>query len=132
MIATFIVWLFACTATGDSAADSAAPVPPTITFLSPADGESVSAGAVTFSVIVDDFTLVDLAKDAGGVPEGYIGVRVDGEEVLQTGETNFSLQLDTGGQTVVEAELFFSDGDGMDEAFGAAVSASVGLTVTTP
>jgi hypothetical protein len=129
MFAVLLATLAACTAGGDSAADSAAPETPTITFLSPADGDTVTAGDVPFSVIVEHFALVDLAKDNEGEPEGYIGVSVDGTEVLQTSETTFDLALGTEGAVTVEAELFFSDGDGLDEAFGETISASISLTV---
>jgi hypothetical protein len=121
--------LGACTDGGASSQDTAATEMPTITFLSPTTGDSVTAGDVPFSVIVEHFALVALAKDNEGEPEGYIGVRVDGAEVLQTAETNFSLTLTTEGPVTVEAELFFSDGDGLEESFGESVSVSLELTV---
>ena len=43
------------------------------------------------------------------MPEGYIGVRVDGGEVLQTGATQFTLALGTVGDVEIEAELFYGD-----------------------
>ncbi|MFZ5480820.1 MAG: hypothetical protein ACOZNI_28935 [Myxococcota bacterium] len=116
--------LSACSGAGDSTEE----IDPTISFLSPADGDEVTVGEVACSVVVENFTLADLAKHSEGeAPEGYIGVRVDGTEVLQTSETNFDLTLDAAGAVTVEAELFYGDdGDSLDEP----AIASVDLVVT--
>ncbi len=100
---------------------------PTIAFLTPDDGAVVEVGDVDFSVVVENFTLVDLAKHNEGVPEGYIGVRVDGEEVLQTGATQFTLAIGTAGDVTVEAELFYGDDEEpLDEPAVATLSLTVG------
>jgi hypothetical protein len=119
--------LSACTVDDDSAETEV----PSIEFLAPTPDEVLPVGDVAFSVIVEHFLLVDVAKDNAGEPEGYIGVRVDGTEVLQTGATTFDLTLADAGTFEVEAELFFTDGDTLDEAFGEPVSAAISVTVGT-
>lgn len=114
--------LTACTDAPDTATDA----DPTIAFLLPAAGATVSAGSVDFSVVVENFTLVDLAKHSEGeTPEGYIALSVAGAEALQTGATAFSLLLDTAGVVEVTAELMYTDGDPLDEPASAVVALTV-------
>lgn len=96
----------------------------TIAFLSPEDGATVAVGDVDFSVLVENFALVDPAKHGGEEePEGYIGLSVDGVEVLQSGETQFTLTLEEAGERTIEAELFYAnDGDPLDEPATATLS----------
>lgn len=98
---------------------------PTLTFLDPIDGDTVPVGEKTVSVIVENFALVDPAKHNEGEAEGYITVRLNGTEVLQTGATQFPVTFDTAGSATLEGELFFSDGDALDPA----VVTSISLTV---
>ncbi|MDP2316279.1 MAG: hypothetical protein Q8P41_25500 [Pseudomonadota bacterium] len=114
--------LLACDAEPE---ETAAPEPATIVFLSPTDGATVPGGDVDFSVLVENFTLVDLAKHGGeSVPEGYIAVRVDGAEVLQARATQFTIALEPGAVDV-EAELTYEDGDSLDEPAIATLSLTV-------
>jgi hypothetical protein len=118
-----LLMILACTAGDDTAAD----VDSTIAFLSPDDGATVAIGDVDFSVVVENFGLVDLAKHGEeATPEGYIGVSVGGVEVLQTSDTQFTLTLDAAGTVTVEAELFHGDdGDPLDERAVASLSLTV-------
>lgn len=109
--------LFLALACPSDGADTAALPDATIGFLSPEAGATVLAGDIDFSVIVENFLLSDPAKhgDEDATPTGYIGVRVNGTEVLQSGETQFSLSLATLGAVTIEAELFHGDdGDSLD------------------
>jgi hypothetical protein len=100
--------LLACTGTEkDSAADIAAP---SIAWLAPAAGGTVTAGEVACSTVVDDFTLHDPAKHNTGAPVGYIGVSVDGTEALTSGTTTFGLTLAAGAHELT-AQLYYADGD---------------------
>ncbi len=120
---TLLLLLTACTGETDTAAD----VEPTIAFLSPAEGDTVSIGDLACAVVVEKFLLTDPAKHGGEEePEGYIGVRVDGVEVLQSSTTNFTIPLDTAGVVELTAELFYAnDGDPLDEPAVATVSLTV-------
>lgn len=120
---TFFIALVACATPDDSAIDADA----TIVFLSPEEGAAVAIGDVDFSVVVENFTLVDLAKHTEGESaEGYIGVSVDGVESLQTSATQFALTLDVAGEVKVEAELFYGDdGDPLDEPAVASLTLTV-------
>jgi len=97
---------------------------PSLSWLTPADGDTVAAGEVACSVVVDDFTLEDPAKHNEGAPIGYISVSVDGAEVLTTGSTNFTLTL-TAGAHDLSAALFYADGDEIEPPVAATVAVSV-------
>lgn len=99
--------LLACTTTDSGEKELAAP---TIAWLDPADGASVTAGDVAASLVVENFSLEDPAKHNDGTPIGYISVAVDEVEVLTTGSTTFTLSL-TAGMHMLHAQLYFSDGD---------------------
>lgn len=87
----------------------------TLVFLSPETGDEPPVGDLACSVVVENFLLVDPAKHGGeDVSEGYISVRVDGAEVLQSGATTFTVTLDAAGAVVLEAELLYDDGDPLD------------------
>ena len=83
---------------------------PAITLLDPLDGDTVPAGDVGLSFIVENFTLIDPAKHNEGTPEGYISVTVDGAEVLQTASTQVTVTLAAGAHTV-GGVLRYEDGD---------------------
>lgn len=118
-----ILFLFACDPATDTA--DSADIDPTITILSPTGDEPVAAGAVDFSVIVENFTLVDPKhSDEGETASGYIGVSVDGAEVDKVALTQFSVALEAGNHEVA-VELFYDDGDALDEP----ATDSVSLTV---
>lgn len=105
---------------GDEAEETAAA--PAITLLDPLDGDTVPAGEVDLSFIVENFTLIDPAKHNEGTAEGYISVTVDGAEALQTASTQVTVTLTAGAHTVGGA-LYYADGD------GAGAETEIGLTV---
>ena len=112
------MWLLlACSNTLEDTAAEAV----TLAFLSPTDGETVTAGEVAVSVVVDGFTLEDPAKHSEGAPEGYLAVTVDGAEVLTTGETQFNVTLDAGEHTLGGA-LFYADGDALEPSVSAEIT----------
>ncbi|MDP2306616.1 MAG: hypothetical protein Q8P18_11395 [Pseudomonadota bacterium] len=114
--------LLACTgAHEDTAVEDAA----TLTFLDPVDGDTVPAGDVAVSVIVDGFTLEAPAKHNEGAPEGYITVTVDGAVALTTAETQFTVTLADAGSHTIGAELTFADGDPLDPAVGDEITITV-------
>ncbi len=115
-----LVLLLACS---DKANESAIDVP-TLVFLQPEAGASVTGPDVAFTVVVEDFTLVEPSKHNEGVAEGFIRVSADGTAVLDTGSTQFDLTLAAGGHTIA-VELFYTDGDALEPA----VSSSLSLTV---
>ena len=117
--------LSACTGTVDDTADAAAA--PTLSILSPADGEVVTAGDVAVSVIVENFALEAPAKHNEGEAEGYIRVTVDGAEALTTAETQFTVTLNPTPEHTIGAELLVADGDALEPA----VSAEIAVTIAT-
>lgn len=100
---------FACTGPDEDAGDEAVAAP-SIEWLVPSDGDTVTAGDVACSTIVDGFTLVNVAKHSEGAPTGYLSVTVDGAEVLATSDTNFTVTLAAGAHDL-SAGLFYEDGD---------------------
>jgi hypothetical protein len=122
-------FLAACTSSKD---DSATPATPTIEFLSPSEGDSVALGKLELSLVVEHFTLQDVAKHNEGQPEGYIEVGwTDGttSDELTTGSTTPTIEILTAGAWTITGELYFADGDEVTEEFPDAVSAEVSITV---
>lgn len=129
--------LFACNKGGDTG--EAAPAP-TVEWLSPIEGDSLTAGPQAASLLVERFSLVDPAKHSEGEAgaAGYVGVSVDGAEVLLTGSTTFELELVAGAHELT-ATLYYDDGDEVSAKDGllceegdagcAAVEAVVAVTV---
>lgn len=134
----FALTLSGCSGAKDSGSASEEEAP-TVSWLSPADGDTVAAGDVACSVLIEGFTLHDPAKHNDGAPIGYISVSADGAEVLATGETTFTLPLAAGAHTLT-ASLFYSDGDevlasadhlcGEDDADAACVPVAASISVT--
>lgn len=113
--------LFAC----DPGADTATAAVPSIEILSPTGDEPVAEGVVAFSVLVENFTLVEPKhSDGGETASGYISVSIDGTEVNKFALTQFSVQL-LAGDHEVAVELMYDDGDALDEP----ATDSVSLTV---
>ena len=126
----FLAALLACT--GKDAGDSATPATPTVQFVSPSDGDTVPAGDIALSIAVENFLLTDPAKHNEGEPEGYLQVDwADGDDSssIQTGETTPTISITTAGTWTLTADLYFADGDGMDESFDDFVPASITITV---
>lgn len=124
------VALSACAASTD--AEAAEVETPTVTFVSPHDGDTVPAGEVAVSIAVAHFLLSDPGKHNEGEAEGYLQVGwTDGTDAdsVQTGETTPTLPIGTPGSWTLTADLFFADGDGMDEAFSDFAPASITITV---
>lgn len=121
--------LIACTGPSDSAATPT----PTVSFVSPHEGDQFVTGApIALSIAVDNFLLSDPAKHNEGEPEGYLHLSwTDGatSDSLDTGSTTPSIQIDTAHDWTLTADLRFADGDGMDEVFSDFVPATVGITV---
>ena len=84
----------------------------TVRFLAPLDGETVPAGDVRVSLLVEGFTLVTPVHNEGA-PEGYVQLRIDGVDTLQAGGTQLDLPLAPGEHTL-GAELLYEDGDPLD------------------
>ncbi len=101
--------LLACSGTSDDTGEETVALP-TISWLSPADGDTVAAGDVSCSTVIEAFTLQDPAKHNDGAPIGYVSVSVDDTEVVTTGATTFRLTLDAGAHALMAA-LFYDDGD---------------------
>jgi hypothetical protein len=97
---------------------------PTVRFLAPLDGDVVTAGDVPVSILVEDFILKSPAVHNVGTGEGYAQMRVDGVDVLAAMRTNFTLDL-AAGEHVLEAELFYTDGDALEPAVMARVTVTV-------
>lgn len=106
----FVLSLLACGTTTSTDTAEEAVAPPTLAWLTPSEGDTVSAGDVACSTIIDAFTLEDPAKHNEGAPIGFVAVSVDGQEVLQAGATTFTLTLDAGAHELI-AQLFYADGD---------------------
>lgn len=122
--------LIACT--GSDSGDSATAATPTVEFVSPADDATVPVGDVALSIAVENFLLTDPAKHNEGEPEGYLQVDwTDGTtpDSVQTASTTPTISIATAGSWTLTADLFFADGDGMDESFDDFVPASITITV---
>lgn len=122
---------------------------PTLAFLAPAEAATVAVGDVPVSIVVEDFELeapeaahatpvplplwlrllVPAAQAHNeGTPAGYCELSLDGAVVTQLAVTQFTLTGVTAGEHTLSGELFFADGDGLEEAFSAPVTASVTFT----
>lgn len=103
--------------------DSEAELPAaTIQFLVPLEGEQVDIGDASFAVLVENFSLVAPAKHTDGAASGYLQVRLDGSDVLQTASTNFTVTTGSAGAHNVEVELYYEDGDPLDPPVAASVN----------
>jgi hypothetical protein len=105
----FALFALACSGNAEDSGGEAVDAP-TIEWLVPSEGDTVTAGDVACSTIVDGFTLEDHAKHNEGAPEGYMSVSVDGAEALAGSETNFTVTLAAGAHDLTAA-LFYADGD---------------------
>lgn len=101
-----LAFLLACAADKGGEAEPA----PTVEWLIPTDGETVTAGEVECSLVVSEFTLESrlLHGDAGAA--GYVEISVDGTVALETDDTTPTLSLEAGQHELV-AQLFYEDGD---------------------
>lgn len=118
------------------------PEPPTLEILSPAEGAQVGVTDVQVSFVAEHFTLVEPGSAALRAPapspffwiptaaahgdeedpEGYASVRIDGTEVGQASETQFTIDTLEAGSHTLEIELVWPDGDSLDPAVRASVA----------
>jgi hypothetical protein len=117
----FLPLLFLACTSGSKESEEDLPAA-TIQFLVPLEGEEVLAGEASFAVVVENFSLVDPAKHNEGTATGYIQIRLDGTDVLQSGSTNFTVTVGSAGAHAVEAELYYEDGDTLEPAVKAEVN----------
>ena len=83
-------------------------------------------------VVVEHFTLQDLAKYNEGRAEGYLELSwTDGtqSDTLDPSETNNTIAISTPGSWTLTAELYFEDGDEVSEEFSDFAPASLAFTV---
>ena len=100
--------LLACTSGKED--DTGSTAAPSITWLAPTDGATVTAGLVECSLVIDGFSLQDPSKHNEGAPSGYVSVSDNDALALSTGETTFSITLAAGAHTLL-AQLYYADGD---------------------
>lgn len=97
------------TDTADTGEDEAAPAP-TIAWVSP-EAEASVGSTVNASVAVENFLLVDPAKHTDGEAAGFIRVSVNDVAAGDFGTTTFTLSSLPVGTVVLDAQLFYDDGD---------------------
>ena len=99
--------------------------PPTITFLSPSEGDQVEVGDVPVSVVVENFTMTEPKhSDLEGLAAGYAAISLDGGDPTNIGSTTFTVAIDAAGEHTLDAELLYEDGDALE------VSATATVTFT--
>lgn len=92
---------------------------PTITFVSPSEGDTVAAGDVNISLAVEHFVLVAVEKHGdAGVQGSLVFTTQQGSvaETIETGSTTFTVPLAVG-EASLEADLVFEDGDPVSVSF---------------
>lgn len=104
-----VLTLLACTGNTDDSGATTSDAP-AVSWLSPSNGATVTAGDVPCSTVVENFVLTSPAKHNEGEPEGYISVSVDDSEVTTSSSTNFTITLAAGDHSLMAA-LYYADGD---------------------
>ena len=121
--------LVACAGSSDTGeAEAETPI---VSFVSPTEGATVTAGDVDVSIAVEHFMLVDLAKHNEGEPEGYISftyTQGDTSETVESSETTLTAPLEVGTATLT-VDLYFEDGDQIGEEFADFEPVSITVTV---
>ena len=128
----FFALPLACAGPPDSAGADADAATPTVSFVSPADGDTVAAGDLALSIAVGHFVLEDPAKHDDGAAEGYLVVTwTDGSngDSVQTGSTTPTIPIATAGAWTLTADLRFADGDELSERFDDFAPASIAIAV---
>lgn len=139
--------LLALLACGDEGEEG--PIP-TLTFLSPEEGEVISGDTVQVSILVEDFSLVaaEAARSPspqpmgpllllaipsarahsaeGELAEGFCRLTLDGVDVADLDSTQFELTGVAPGAHSLEGQLFFADGDAYEPVVVASVSFTTG------
>lgn len=118
---------------------------PSLTFLSPAGGETVTTDTVDVSIVVEDFALVEPEDASARLPaarilplalmsvgtawahegtetlEGFCRLTLDGAEVADMVGTQHDLSGLTDGEHTLEGELLYPDADPLDPPVNASV-----------
>ncbi len=140
-----ILSVWACNGDKDSASS------PSLAFLSPAAGETVTMDTVQVSIVVENFALVApeehssrapagmivplllmpvgtaWAHEEGEALEGFCRLTLDGVEAADMDGTQHDLAGLTDGEHTLEGELVLSDGDPMDPNVTASATFTVAL-----
>lgn len=110
---------------------------PTISFLSPSQGEVLAIGAVPVSLIVDHAALVEppvaawwthalpwseARAHSEGATEAFVRLSLDGVEVLELSTTQGSVDVPDAGDHAFDALLIRGDGTAFDTPPYASVS----------
>lgn len=121
---------------------------PTVSFLAPEEGATVTAGTVDVSLVVAHMTLEDPGATAAapspildwllpgrparahneGEAEGYAELRLDGAAAATVYETQAQIEGVEAGEHSLEVELFYSDGDALEPPVTATVSFTAVVT----
>ena len=101
-----LVLLLACA--GEEKEEPAAA--PTVEWLVPQEGATVSAGDLSTALIVENLTLEEPLLHNEGEPIGYLSISLDGALVLETGDTNPVITV-LAGEHLLSAALYYTDGD---------------------
>lgn len=135
--------MIGCADKGD---DSATPTP-TLSFLAPADGATVTAGTVDVTIIVDNMTLEDPSAEEAravddallwlipgrsawahneGAAEGYAEISLDGAVVAEMYTTQAQLTDVAAGEHTLTGALFYTDGDALEPPVTAEITFTAG------
>lgn len=100
---------------------------PTVIFLAPTDGATVTAGEVQVSLSFEDFVLTAptarVAHNEEGEPAGYVELSLDGAVVAtDLVDPQYTLSGVAAGEHTLDAELYYEDRDEVG------VSASITFT----
>lgn len=111
--------------------------PATLSFLTPTEGETVAAGDVDVSLVVENFSLVAPTAKRGfrflgfyptawahndDLPQGTISLIVDGGAATSLTSTTTTLTGLAAGSHTLSAELLYEDGDALEPAVTATVT----------
>ncbi len=146
------VGLVACSGSGDSS-DTAPVFHPSLTFLTPLDGETEPTGDLGVSMVISEFNLVDpstaradelvpagapltltllsgtaWAHNAAGTPAGYCELTYDGTLFADLAATTTTLPGVTAGPHTLEAHLLYADGHPLDPDIDVSIAFTAAAT----
>ena len=131
----------------DKAGDTSSSAP-SVTFLSPTAGEELRESQAQVSRLVENFGLTTPVGKAAGpswpllllpggaawahgeegdTPEGYVTLTLDGTAVVNLSEIQHTLGGLAGGEHTLGAQLYYADGDPLDEPATAEVDFTVAV-----
>lgn len=111
--------------------------PATLSFLTPTEGETVAAGDVDVSLVVENFALINPSAKSGfrflgfyptawahndDLPQGTISLILDGGAATSLTSTTTTLTGLAAGSHTLSAELLYEDGDALEPAVTATVT----------